>query len=150
MSGLSVTEIVDLSVLLVAHEERARLIDLPGRLSDLSGGWFAPCTDVVAGRVGALEAAGCVRLEGGGLRPHRRLRVTPDGLDYARALGGKAAPRPCAAAVLWRNLRLSLRGLLEPEVRSNVLLGMAHRDAGLPAMTALARDLTGAGQRCGT
>lgn len=146
MSGLTVNEIVDLSIILVAHEDELRAIDLAGRLSELSGGWFAPCGDVVASRVEALEAAGCIRLVGSErLRHLHRLEATADGLDYVRVLAGKAAPQPCAAAVLWSRLRLALRDILPAEARSATILEMAKTDAGLPPMTPWARDLVATG-----
>ena len=129
MSGLSVNEILDLSILMVAQDAEPRAIDLPGRLSAISGGWFTPCGDVVAGRVAALEEAGFLRATPcGSRRPGRRLRTTAEGLDYVRELGRKTPPRPCAAAVLWHRLRLALSDAIPEDARSATLLELAERD----------------------
>jgi DNA-binding PadR family transcriptional regulator len=141
MAGLSVNEIIDLSVLLVAREERPCTGDLAGRLGDLSGQWFAPTTEVVAGRLHALQEAGFVALEQHGRPADGRVAITEAGCAHARELSAKAAPGRCAAAMLWYGLRLSLHGLRPPGDRAQTFLDMAAADAGLPAMTPLAREL---------
>jgi DNA-binding PadR family transcriptional regulator len=141
MAGLSVNEIIDLSVLLVAREERPRVGDLPGRLGDLSGQWFTPTTEVVEGRLHALHEAGFVALDTRGLPTDWRIAITETGASHARDLSAKAAPGRCAAAMLWYGLRLSLHGLRPPGDRAQAFLAMAAVDAGLPAMTPLVRDL---------
>ncbi|WP_200342885.1 hypothetical protein [Rhodovibrio sodomensis] len=141
MAGLSVNEIIELSVLLIAREERPRAGDLPGRLGDLSGQWFTPTTEVVEGRLRALDEAGLVTLERRGLPADWRVAITDWGATHARELSAKAAPGRCAAAMLWHGLRLSLHGLRPPADRGLSFLDMAAADAGLPAMTPLAREL---------
>ena len=151
MYGLSVNEILDLSILMIGHQDKARAIDLQERIAALSAGWFTPCADLLAERVGKLEAAGCLRLSGTtALRPHRRLQTTPDGLERLRALSGKPAPRPCAAAMLWRRLRLALNDAVPPQQRSATILEMAHlemaqAEAGLPPTPSRARDVAATG-----
>ena len=141
MAGLSVNEIIDLSVLLVAREERPRVGDLPARLGDLSGQWFTPTTEVVEGRLHALSEAGFVALETRGLPADWRVAITEEGCSHARELSTKAAPGRCAAAMLWYGLRLSLHGLRPADDRARTFLDMAAADAGLPAMTPAMRDL---------
>jgi len=141
MAGLSVNEIIDLSVLLIAREERPRVGDLPGRLGDLSGQWFTPTTEVVEGRLRALAEAGFVTLNRRGLPADWRIAITEAGAAHAGDLSTKAAPGRCAAAMLWHGLRLSLHGLRPPADRGLTFLDMAAADAGLPAMTPLARGL---------
>jgi DNA-binding PadR family transcriptional regulator len=141
MAGLSVNEIIDLSVLLVAREERPRVGDLPARLGDLSGQWFTPTTEVVEGRLHALQEAGFIELETRGLPADWRVAITEAGSSHARELSTKAAPGPCAAAMLWYGLRLSLHGLRAAGDRAQTFLDMAAADAGLPAMTPLIREL---------
>jgi DNA-binding PadR family transcriptional regulator len=141
MAGLSVNEIIDLSVLLLAREERPRVGDLPARLGDLSGQWFTPTTEVVEGRLHALKEAGFVALETHGVPADWRVAITEEGCTHARELSTKAAPGRCAAAMLWYGLRLSLHGLRPAGDRAQTFLDMAAADAGLPAMTPLAREL---------
>jgi len=141
MAGLSVNEIIDLSVLLIAREEQPRVGDLPARLGDLSGQWFTPTTEVVEGRLRALAEAGFVTLERRGLPANWRVAITETGEAHARDLSTKAAPRRCAAAMMWHGLRLSLHGLRPPGDRARTFLDIAAADAGLPAMTPIARDL---------
>jgi hypothetical protein len=136
-----VNEIIDLSVLLVAREERPRVGDLPARLGDLSGQWFTPTTEVVEGRLHALQEAGFIELETRGLPADWRMAITEAGTGHARELSTKAAPGRCAAAMLWYGLRLSLHGLRPAGDRAQTFLDMAAADAGLPAMTPLIRGL---------
>ena len=141
MAGLSVNEIIDLSVLLVAREEHPRVGDLPARLGDLSGQWFTPTTEVVEGRLHALHEAGFVALETRGVPADWRVAITESGAAHARDLSTKAAPGRCAAAMLWYGLRLSLYGMRPAGDRAQTFLDMAAADAGLPAMTPLTREL---------
>jgi hypothetical protein len=141
MAGLSVNQIIEFAVLFIADEDAPRLGELPERMRALSGGWFAPCTDVVAGRVAALADAGFVQVgPPEALGPERTVRTTPDGLDYARGLTRKVAPQPCLALLVWRGLQLSLRGQLTASARSALILDLAHQDAVLPSMEAVAGD----------
>jgi hypothetical protein len=141
MAGLSVEEIVDLSVLLLAHEERPREAELARRLGDLSGQWFTPDADLVRDRVAALVEGGCLLRERVHTPAGPRLTATAAGLGHARALGAKAAPAPCAAAMLLHGLRLSLHDLSPRDQRGRTFLDLARADARLPAMTAMIRDL---------
>jgi hypothetical protein len=141
MAGLSVNQIIEFSVLFLADEDTPRLGELPERMRALSGGWFAPCTDVVAGRVQALADAGFVELAGPDTAgPRRTVRSTDAGLDYARGLTRKVAPQPCLGLLVWRGLQMSLKGQLTANARSALILDLADRDAVLPSMAALAGD----------
>jgi hypothetical protein len=135
MAGLSVNEIIDLSILLVAREETPRVGALPGRLGDLSGRWFTPTTELVQGRLRALDEAALVTLERCGPPDSWRVAVTEAGTAHARELSTKAAPGRCAAGMLWHGLRLSLHGMRPSSAAAHAFLVMAEAGAGLPPMT---------------
>jgi hypothetical protein len=143
MASLSINEIIDFAVVFLAEEAAPRLQDIPVHMRQLSGGWFCPCTDVIRGRVEALEARGFVQLANTGR--HRGLRpvhATEAGIAYARTLPRKLAPQPCLPLLVWRGLQMSLSGRLGGDARSALMLELAHHDAAMPAMTELAGDFT--------
>ncbi|MBK1696179.1 hypothetical protein [Rhodovibrio salinarum] len=142
MAGLSVNEIIDLSVLLVAREETPRVGELPARLGALSGHWFTPTTELVQGRLYDLHETGFVALDTRGLPDRWRVSITEAGAAHARDLSAKAAPGPCAAAMLWHGLRLSLHDMRPANACARAFLEMAEANADLPAMAPQAWELT--------
>ena len=147
MAGLSVTEIVDLSILFVAAAETPPRDALTRRIGALTGGGFVPADEVVAGRVAALELAGFLAAPAQGAG-RDRLGASAEGREYAHALTSKVTPRACSARLLGHALGLALDGHLTADSRAALILQLAHRDAALPAMTATARDLAAARAGC--
>ena len=141
MARLSINDVIDFAVVFLADEAAPHLEDIPGHMRQLSGGWFSPCTDIIRGRVEALEASGFVHVRTTSEhRGQRRVHATEDGVAYARTLPRKVAPQPCLALLVWRGLQLSLAGELSDDARSALMLELAQHDPAMPSMADLAGD----------
>ena len=141
MARLSINDVIDFAVIFLADEAAPRLQDIPGHMRQLSGGWFCPCTDVIRGRVEALEAHRFVRLaETHAHRGERRVHATEEGVAYARTLPRKIAPQPCLALLVWRGLQMSLAGKLRGDARSALMLELAQHEPAMPSMADFAQD----------
>lgn len=141
MASLSINDAIDFAVVFLAEEAAPRLEEIPGHMRQLSGGWFCPCTDVIRGRVDALEARGFVRLpDSSEHRGRRTVRATDEGIAYARTLPRKVAPQPCLALLVWRGLQMSLAGRLGGDARSALMLELGQHESRLPAMADVATD----------
>lgn len=141
MASLSVNDILDFAVVFLADEAAPRVHELPEHMRQLSGGWFCPCTDVIRGRVEALEDCCFVDRPGSGTSPaQRRVHATEPGIAYAATLPRKVAPQPCVALLVWRGLQMSLSGRLTGDARSAPMLELANHEAAMPPMAELARD----------
>ncbi|MBK1670141.1 hypothetical protein CKO28_19070 [Rhodovibrio sodomensis] len=141
MARLSINDVLDFAVVFLADEAAPRLQDIPGHMRQLSGGWFCPCTDVIRGRVDALEACAFVQLpDTSEHRGQRQVHATAEGVAYARTLPRKIAPQPCLALLVWRGLQMSLAGSLTSDARSALMLELSQHEPAMPAMSDLAQD----------
>lgn len=109
MRATSAKDMLDTAILAAARHDCPRLIDLEGRIGDISGGWLVPCSDLVRERVDILEANGWLTVaEDGVIRMCRQAVTTVEGLDHARNLASRAAWEPYPMQAVWATLRNAL------------------------------------------
>lgn len=123
MFKIGIKDMLDAAILVAARRECPRLIDLSGRIGEITSGWLVPCSDLVRARVDALEAGGFLMVEGGGTMRIRGQAVsTREGLRHARRLIARASHGDAPANAAWETLRRELEASDEQACTVTALL----------------------------